>query len=166
MAGSHRRPQQVSSRGLVPRLSIGSLQLSIRCSSIHFLPKRSFPVSTLEIRLVSGPLAVCDCSCAMAGDSAAITSEAVTPSTCLREEGRMGALPCWRLIAQGGSRNCGEHSVSCCRHQGKPLCLISCSHANSFDAKHIELAFGVAEGGPGHLSSRNPWTERDPLPKA
>jgi hypothetical protein len=25
----------------------------------------------------------------MAGDSAAITSEAVTPSTCLREEGRM-----------------------------------------------------------------------------
>src|SRR5499433_2839877 len=70
MAGSHRRPQQVSSRGLVPRLSIGTLQLSIRCSSIHFLPKRSFPVSTLEITLVSGPLAACDCSCAMAGDSA------------------------------------------------------------------------------------------------
>src|ERR1700737_2397921 len=32
-------------RGLVPRLSIGTLQLSIRCSSIHFLPSRSFPVS-------------------------------------------------------------------------------------------------------------------------
>jgi hypothetical protein len=31
--------------GLVPRLSIGTLQLSIRCSSIHFLPSRSFPVS-------------------------------------------------------------------------------------------------------------------------
>jgi len=30
-----------------------------------------------------------DCSCAMAGDSAVITSEAVTPNTCLREEGRM-----------------------------------------------------------------------------
>jgi hypothetical protein len=27
-------------------LSIGTLQLSIRCSSIHFLPSRSFPVST------------------------------------------------------------------------------------------------------------------------
>src|SRR5215471_5531806 len=81
--------QQVSSRGLVPRLSIGTLQLSIRCSSIHFLPKRSFPVSTVEIRLVSGPLAVCDCSWAMAGDSAAFTSEAVTPSTRLREDGRM-----------------------------------------------------------------------------
>src|SRR5215813_517346 len=89
MAGSHRRPQQVSSRGLVPRLSIGTLQLSIRCSSIHFLPKRSFPVSTVAIRLVSGPLAACDGSCAMAGDGAASTSEAITPSTCLREEGRM-----------------------------------------------------------------------------
>jgi hypothetical protein len=30
---------------LIPRLSIGTLQLSIRCSSIHFLPSRSFPVS-------------------------------------------------------------------------------------------------------------------------
>jgi hypothetical protein len=26
-------------------LLIGTLQLSIRCSSIHFLPRRSFPVS-------------------------------------------------------------------------------------------------------------------------
>ncbi|WOH48543.1 hypothetical protein [Bradyrhizobium sp. sBnM-33] len=32
-------------RGLLPRLSMGTLQLSIRCSSIHFFPKRSFPVS-------------------------------------------------------------------------------------------------------------------------
>jgi len=30
---------------LLPRLSAGTLQLSIRCSSIHFLPSRSFPVS-------------------------------------------------------------------------------------------------------------------------
>jgi hypothetical protein len=37
---------QVLGRGLVPRLSIGTLQLSIRCSSIHFPPSRSFPVST------------------------------------------------------------------------------------------------------------------------
>jgi hypothetical protein len=36
---------QVLGRGLVPRLSIGTLQLSIRCSSIHFFPSRSFPVS-------------------------------------------------------------------------------------------------------------------------
>jgi hypothetical protein len=35
----------VPGRDLVPRLSIGTLQLSIRCSSIHFLPSRSFPVS-------------------------------------------------------------------------------------------------------------------------
>jgi hypothetical protein len=35
----------VLDRGLLPRLSIGTLQLSIRCSSIHFLPIRSFPVS-------------------------------------------------------------------------------------------------------------------------
>jgi hypothetical protein len=41
---------QVLDRGLLPRLSIGTLQLSIRCSSIHFLPMRSFPVS-------EGPLA-------------------------------------------------------------------------------------------------------------
>jgi len=38
---------QVLGRGLVPRLSIGTLQLSIRCSSIHFLPSRSFPVSVV-----------------------------------------------------------------------------------------------------------------------
>jgi hypothetical protein len=37
---------QVLGRGLAPRLSIGTLQLSIRCSSIHFFPSRSFPVST------------------------------------------------------------------------------------------------------------------------
>jgi hypothetical protein len=36
----------VLGRGLIPRLSAGTLQLSIRCSSIHFLPSRSFPVST------------------------------------------------------------------------------------------------------------------------
>jgi hypothetical protein len=30
---------------LEPRLSIGTLQLSIRCSSVHFLPSRSLPVS-------------------------------------------------------------------------------------------------------------------------
>ena len=57
-----------------------------RCPAAAWSPA---PVSTVEIRLLSGPLVACDCSCAMAGDSAAITSEAVTPSTRLREEGRM-----------------------------------------------------------------------------
>jgi len=31
-------------RGFVPRLSGGTLQLSIRCSSVHFGPSRSLPV--------------------------------------------------------------------------------------------------------------------------
>jgi hypothetical protein len=43
---------QALGRGLLPRLSTGTLQLSIRCSSIHFRPSRSFPVS------VAGALAV------------------------------------------------------------------------------------------------------------
>src|SRR6516225_1127456 len=88
MTSTSIRPVTPTSTGVQSRLGPPLVE-SIRCSSIHFLPKRSFPVSTLEIRLVSGPLAVCDCSCAMAGDSAAITSEAVTPSTRLWEEGRM-----------------------------------------------------------------------------
>jgi hypothetical protein len=40
---------QLLGRGLLPRLSIGTLQLSIRCSSIHFLPVRSFPVSNVPV---------------------------------------------------------------------------------------------------------------------
>ena len=36
---------QALGRGLVPRLFSGTLQLSIRCSSIHFRPRRSLPVS-------------------------------------------------------------------------------------------------------------------------
>src|SRR4051812_29724556 len=40
---------QVLGRGLTPRLSIGTLQLSIRCSSIHFLPSRSFPVRAVGV---------------------------------------------------------------------------------------------------------------------
>jgi hypothetical protein len=49
---------QVLGRGLVPRLSIGTLQLSIRCSSIHFLPSRSFPVSDRGV--LEGKLAAFD----------------------------------------------------------------------------------------------------------
>jgi hypothetical protein len=46
---------QVLARGLEPRFSIGTLQLSIRCSSIHFLPSRSFPVSALGVSKVAAP---------------------------------------------------------------------------------------------------------------
>ena len=47
-------------RGFVPRLSIGTLQLSIRCSSVHFLPRRSFPVSV-------GGASVADAACGIGG---------------------------------------------------------------------------------------------------
>lgn len=40
---------QALGRGLVPRLSNGTLQLSIRCSSVHFGPRRSLPVSELAL---------------------------------------------------------------------------------------------------------------------
>lgn len=49
---------QALGRGLIPRFSTGTLQLSIRCSSIHFRPRRSFPVSVrgevAEIASVGG----------------------------------------------------------------------------------------------------------------
>ena len=47
--------EQALDRGLLPRLSIGTLQLSIRCSSIHFLPMRSFPVSDGPLAGIGGP---------------------------------------------------------------------------------------------------------------
>ncbi len=37
---------QALGRGLVPRLSMGTLQLSMRCSSVHFGPSLSLPVSS------------------------------------------------------------------------------------------------------------------------
>jgi hypothetical protein len=40
---------QLLDRGRVPRLSRGTLQLSIRCSSIHFRPSRSLPVSDGDV---------------------------------------------------------------------------------------------------------------------
>jgi hypothetical protein len=65
--------RQSLGRGLLPRLSIGTLQLSIRCSSIHFLPVRSFPVSNglLAGTAVSAFGAVCSSclSCAKAADA-------------------------------------------------------------------------------------------------
>jgi hypothetical protein len=66
----------VLGRGLAPRWSIGTLQLSIRCSSIHFLPSRSFPVSTsgalngAALGFDGGSL-----SCAAAGNARQIVSK-------------------------------------------------------------------------------------------
>jgi hypothetical protein len=45
----YRLVEQAVDRGAIPRFSIGTLQLSIRCSSIHFLPSRSFPVSVADV---------------------------------------------------------------------------------------------------------------------
>ena len=49
---------QVLDRALEPRLSGGTLQLSIRCSSIHFRPRRSLPVSDDGISVATpfGPI--------------------------------------------------------------------------------------------------------------
>jgi hypothetical protein len=47
-------------------LSAGTLQLSIRCSSIHFLPSRSFPVSVGLAGFGAGLPAL---SCALAGNA-------------------------------------------------------------------------------------------------
>jgi hypothetical protein len=59
---------QTLGRGLEPRLSSGTLQLSIRCSSIHFLPRRSFPVSVSGEVLDSGTGSPRrELSCAVAG---------------------------------------------------------------------------------------------------
>jgi len=41
-------------------LSTGTLQLSIRCSSIHFLPSRSFPVSGVGKFEFKGKIAALD----------------------------------------------------------------------------------------------------------
>jgi hypothetical protein len=51
---------QMLGRGLAPRWSIGTLQLSIRCSSIHFLPSRCFPVSGVGEFEFQGRIAALD----------------------------------------------------------------------------------------------------------
>ena len=84
---------QVPGRGLVPRFSIGTLQLSIRCSSIHFLPSRSFPVSAAGV--FEGKLAAFDAarsgdlSCAAAPKARHIASDEINAG---RFNGRMDAL--------------------------------------------------------------------------
>jgi hypothetical protein len=71
---------QLPGRGLAPRLSIGTLQLSIRCSSIHFLPSRSFPVSGVDPfegrRAAFGAAWLAGLSCADAANASAVASSA------------------------------------------------------------------------------------------
>jgi hypothetical protein len=55
--------EQVFDRGAIPRFSIGTLQLSMRCSSIHFLPSRSFPVSVADVLARMAALGVAGSIC-------------------------------------------------------------------------------------------------------
>src|SRR5262249_17918987 len=67
------------------------------------------------------------------GDSAAITSEAVTPSTRLWEEGGM-ELSLVGADRAGWLKRLRKTLCFLLPTSGKPSCLISCSHA-SFDDK-------------------------------
>jgi hypothetical protein len=85
-------------RGRDPRLSIGTLQLSIRCSSIHFLPSRSLPVS------VAGELAAfgAGClrrvlSCASAGSARQTATNATTVP--LYNDRIAGLAESWSMVA-------------------------------------------------------------------
>jgi len=70
---------QVADRGLVPRLSIGTRQLSIRCSSVHFGPSRSFPVNRRRNVSVAALLAGLGVAfSAVAYDVNAISANALT----------------------------------------------------------------------------------------
>jgi hypothetical protein len=65
---------QVSGRGLEPRLPSGTLQLSVRCSSVHFSPRRSFPVipaCSADAAISAGAAPLVIGSWASAGDSEA-----------------------------------------------------------------------------------------------
>jgi hypothetical protein len=68
-------------RGLVPRLSMGTRQLSIRCSSVHFRPSLSLPVNTG--REASAEMSLAElrvASSAVAQDNAATRTNALTAS--------------------------------------------------------------------------------------
>jgi hypothetical protein len=66
--------EQVLGRGRAPRLSIGTLQLSIRCSSIHFRPSRSLPVS--DAGMLAGAIWSGRASCADVDDVKLMTRSA------------------------------------------------------------------------------------------
>jgi hypothetical protein len=59
-------------------LSFGTLQLSIRCSSIHFLPSRSLPVSVAGGSTTSGGWLTRGPSCAAAGSARQAARNAAT----------------------------------------------------------------------------------------
>jgi hypothetical protein len=62
-------------------LSTGTLQLSIRCSSIHFLPRRSFPVNVRgEVAGSGAGWSGGDPFCAIAGHAREIASNAASGS--------------------------------------------------------------------------------------
>lgn len=77
-------------RGLDPRRSIGTLQLSMRCSSIHLRPRRSFPVSVRGAVAETGAgSSGGDRFCAMAGNASEIPNNAASDPL---DEYRMNGL--------------------------------------------------------------------------
>jgi hypothetical protein len=75
---------QATGLGLEPRLSIGTLQLSIRCSSVHFGPSRSLPVSVAGMSADDAALGALGVtcrvrrSCADAGSAQATASSEIS----------------------------------------------------------------------------------------
>jgi hypothetical protein len=67
---------QALGRGLLPRLSMGTLQLSMRCSSVHFGPSRSLPVSSGRRVCAGVAPRSCRLSSAWAQEANAMTSKA------------------------------------------------------------------------------------------
>jgi hypothetical protein len=100
---------QVSGRGLGPRLSSGTLQLSVRCSSVHFSPRCSFPVSifcAFEIDAVPGRRIT---ALSLAAGPASCASDADTEAMMSSREGRAEVWGTWgladlrRVLARSGA---------------------------------------------------------------
>jgi hypothetical protein len=88
---------QTLGRGFEPRLSNGTLQLSIRCSSFHFLPRRSFPVRVAGELAESGAGSLRrELSCAGAGSAKQI---ARTVPTVPMYDNPMMVSQCWFVLA-------------------------------------------------------------------
>jgi hypothetical protein len=148
---------------LVPRLSIGTLQLSIRCSSIFCL-NVLFRSAPWKSGLFWAPWQYVTVLARWLVTARRLRAKPLHRGhVCVRKDA--WSSPSLEADRAGWLKKLRKALRFLLPASGKPSCLISCSHA-SFDAKHVELAFDVAEGGPGHLTSRNPWTEHGPLPKA
>jgi len=83
-------------RGFVPRLSGGTLQLSIRCSSVHFGPSRSLPVR------VAGALAAL--SSGFASSASAGETRPISNSETMNFRYSDGMVTSWNVA----SRHAGE----------------------------------------------------------